>query len=145
MAEIEASELSEGLEAASREKARDLANKWFSRSQEMLQKRGDDVEYEYFPILQGARPPQWTGEAWQFSYPHEASKYMEYGTEAHEIEAKEADMLAFEWPDAPPEVREMFEDTFPTVFFKSVEVEGVRELRYIRDSRTEVAAEVNRG
>ena len=142
MTDIDSGPLQDALEDLSREQAREVANLWFSESQQKLRERGDEAGYEYFPILQGAQPPQWTGEAWRFVYPHEASQYMEFGTEAHEIRAKNADMLAFEWEDAPQEVREMFEDTFPTVFFKSVEVEGVDELRYLRDSRDSVAAEV---
>lgn len=144
MTEIDAGPLFDALEATGRDGARDISNRWFSNSQEKLRKRGDEAGYEYFPILQAAQPPQWTGEAMRFVYPHEGGEYMEFGTEAHTITAKNADMLAFEWEDAPPEVREMFEDTFPTVFFKTVEVEGVDELRYIRDSRAEIAAEASR-
>jgi len=143
MTEIETGPLVDVLEGdVSREGARELAGRWFTRSQELLRERGDEAGYEYFPILQGAQPPQWTGSAFVFAYPHEASEYMEHGTEAHEVRAKEADMLAFEWEDAPRGIREMFESTFPTVFFKSVEVEGVDELRYVRDSRDQIAAEM---
>jgi hypothetical protein len=144
MGSIDAKPLNDALQEAAKESARDVANRWFSGSQETLRERGDEADYDYFPVLQGGRPPEWVGRGWQFSYPHQASEYFEFGTEAHTITPTQADMLVFEWEDAPPEVREMFSDTFPTVFFKQVEVDGIDELRFVRDSRDEVAREVSR-
>jgi|APHM01.1.fsa_nt_gi hypothetical protein len=67
--------------------------------------------------------------AWGFT--SDGAQYLEFGTSEHTIEG---DPLAFEWPDAPPEVQEMFEDTFPTVFFREVEVDGIAETRFTRES-----------
>jgi len=145
MAEIDTSELNEALGELTKEQARDIANRWFSRSQEMLQTNGDEAGYDYSPILQSGQPPRWTGEAWQFGYSHIAASYFEFGTDAHTITPTNADYLRFEWPDAPQEIRERFSETFPVVFFKEVEVEGIESLRYVRDSRDEIAGQAARG
>jgi len=45
-----------------------------------------------------------------------------------------AKALAFKWPDAPGSVQQMFPDTFPVVFFKSVEHPGYEGSGYIDES-----------
>jgi len=131
--DIDISALEEEFEDLSREQAMEAANRAFSSSQETLTKGGDSEGYEVFPVVQSGTPPQWDdveGVA-RFEYSHPAAYFFEVGTQTHEIVAEDG-MLAFEWPDAPPEVRDMFESTFPTVFFKSVEVDGIERLDYVK-------------
>jgi len=119
------------------EEAREAAGRWFSASQDRLYSEGDDEEYEVFSVAQTATPPQKDSDpgGYEFTYPHPAAWFFEVGTEPHTVEADEAETLAFEWPDAPPAVREMFADTFPTVFFPRVEVDGVTRLDYVGGTR----------
>ncbi len=66
----------------------------------------------------------------------EPAIYFERGTVAHEVEARNADVLSFIWTDPPGWVREEFEpegDGY-RVFLPRVEVEGLPESRFIRDS-----------
>lgn len=125
--------------AVKKELTREAANRWFSTSQETLYSAGDNHEFEVYPVAQSAVPPQWDESegAWIFAYPHVAAPHFEWGTAPHEIEARQAEVLAFEWPDAPQDVQEMFEDTFPTVFFRSVEVDGIPALKFLRTGREE--------
>lgn len=136
---IDASTLSVEFDNIADEEAQEAASRWFSASQDRLYSEGDDADYEVFSVAQTATPPQKdrsTG-GYRFTYPHPAAWFFEVGTEPHTVEADEAETLAFEWPDAPPEVQEMFADTFPTVFFPRVEVDGIDRLDYVGDSRIE--------
>lgn len=146
MAEIEADGLRVAVEQEAKRVARELANRWFSRSQEILVRAGDEHEYDLYPIVQSGVPPQWdeAEEAYVFKYPHQAAIYPEFGTEPHEVEADQAQALAFEWPEAPPEIEAMFPETFPTVFFKQVEVEGIPAIKFVRKSRAETKAYAER-
>lgn len=134
MAEIDIGALLDGFEDLARDEAREAANRAFSRSQEELFEAGDAEDYDVFPVAQSGQPPQWdrSRQGFVFSYPHEAAIFFEVGTEPHEIEAVRAEMLQFEWPDAPAEVRDMFEATFPTVFFSSVDHPGTPALGYVQ-------------
>lgn len=125
-------------EAFIKEASEEFARRWFTASNEHLLQKGDEYGYEVYPVVQAAQPPRWTGDAWVFTYPHRASGYFEYGVEEHEIEANNAEVLAFEWPDAPPDIREMFSDTFPTVFFPKVTHPGIPALAFVRNGRAEV-------
>lgn len=133
--EIDASALADGFEDMSRDVAMEAANRWFSWSQELFLEGGDEEGYDIFPVVQAARPPEWIDDAARFVYPHEATVFFEKGTTAHEVEANQAETLAFEWEDAPPEVRDMFEETFPTVFFPTVSVDGIERIGGIERSR----------
>jgi hypothetical protein len=125
--------LAVAFEDISREEAMEAANRAFSWSQENLYAAGDSREYDVDSVAQLAQPPQWdeSAGAARFTYDHPAAPFFEYGTQTHEIVADGA-TLAFEWPDAPQEVQEMFESTFPTVFFQSVKVEGIDALSFLR-------------
>lgn len=138
-AEIDTSDLQEGLEAMSREEAREAAGRWFSTSQEVLYEKGDEHDYDVASVAQAALPPQWDSsrDGYVFEYLHHATRFFNDGTAPHEVEAQQADFLAFEWEDAPPEIQEMFEETFPTVFFKSVEVDGIPALRFFEAGQQE--------
>lgn len=135
MATIDTSDLEDGMAELGRELAMEAANRWFSWSQEIFLEGGDQHGYDIFPVVQAAHPPEWAGDEVEFVYPHDATVFFEKGTTAHEVEANQADVLAFEWEDAPPEVRDMFEETFPTVFFPSVEVEGIERIGGIERGR----------
>lgn len=67
----------------------------------------------------------------RLEWDHPAAGLMETGTSRHPVEG---DPLAFEWPDAPADIRRAFADTFPTVFFNRVEVSGLPAARYVRDT-----------
>jgi len=131
------------MEAVAKDATKEAANEWHSKSIEMLYQRGDEHEFDVYPIAQSSLPPEWDDaeEAWAFVFPHVAAPILQFGADEHEIEAKNAEYLAFEWPDAPPEIRERFEETFPTVFFKSVEHPGVPALHWLSDSWKEVFGE----
>lgn len=71
----------------------------------------------------------------RFGWP-EPAIYVEYGTVAHVVEAKGADALSFVWEDPPQWVQEEFEpegDGY-RVFLPEVEVDGIPESRFIRDT-----------
>lgn len=132
---VDADDLAVTVENLSRDIAMEAANRWFSWSQEIFTEGGDQEGYDIFPVVQSARPPEWTEDGAEFVYPHEATQFFEKGTTAHEIEANQGDVLAFEWEDAPAEVRDMFEETFPTVFFPSVTVDGIERIGGIERGR----------
>lgn len=138
--DIDTTELEVAVEDLGREMAIEAADRALTASQEILLDEGDARDYEVFPIVQSATPAQWDGSrgAAVFDYSHRASVFLHDGTQTHEIVADDG-VLAFEWPDAPPEVQDMFESTFPTVFFKSVEVEGLPALKYVERGLGEAA------
>lgn len=155
-ASIDTSGLDAALDEAEKELGKEAMNRWFSTSQEWLMeaagnRSGLDAtrdsrgaltgrqENDLHRIAQSAMPPQWDDAegAWTFTYTHLASVWMEYGTEPHEIKAAEGEMLAFEWPDAPPEVQEMFDnwEEDHMVYFKKVDHPGTPAIGYVRAGR----------
>lgn len=88
-------------------------------------------------LLDEFQPPQWveSENAWVWSITHAAAVFHEFGADPHEIRAKQARALAFEWPDAPPEIQEQYEDSFPTVFFNSVNHPGTPAIGMVRYGR----------
>lgn len=92
------------------------------------------------PVIDANPPGMAVRVSWAFD--HEAAQHLEFGTSEHTIEGDP--VLAFEWPDAPAEVRNMFDATFPTVFFQEVTVDGVAETRFTRESLQALAAEIQR-
>ena len=145
MVDIEADAVQAAAEEKSRELAGELANRWFSRANEILTSAGDELEYETFPVVQSGTPPQWDEAegAFVMSFSHAAASYFEYGTTAHEVKAKEADVLAFEWPEMANErfgdtnktFKEVFSDTWPTVFFPETQPDGIPAIRYLQRGR----------
>lgn len=129
----------------------DYAKLWFQESQDWLSEaasRRTEIgarhgvvgrEQNGLHAIHGnAIPPRWLKEreAWAFSYPHEGAVYNEFGTTPHEIKAKKAEVLAFEWPDAPREVQERFEDTEgDLVFFDSIQHPGLPAIGFVRYGR----------
>lgn len=94
-------------------------------------------ENDLHEIADSFTAPYWDDEQdrWVFAVTHRFADVHEWGAQPHEIKAKQAQALVFEWPDAPKEVREQFEDTFPKVFFDSVEHPGVPGIGFLRYGR----------
>ncbi|AGM11977.1 hypothetical protein DNAM5_118 [Haloarcula californiae tailed virus 1] len=141
----------QGLEAEVDELTRDAIDLWFKESQEWLRDaernrselgrtsgsegRANNALGE---IAQTAQPPTWNEDEqrWEFSYTHEGAVFQEFGAKPHEIRAKKAEVLAFEWPDAPEEVKEQFEHTEgDLVFFESVNHPGIPAIGFVRYGR----------
>lgn len=156
-ATVDTSGLEEELQDLSKEASGDLARRWFTYSQDLLLDRGESYpgeadQAEVQSVVQSAQPPQWNGEAWEFSYNHIAAPFFEFGTEAHKITPNPpTEFLKFPWPDAPDEIQERFEDQWadpthwleePEVLLREVNHPGTPELRYVRDSRDRAASEV---
>lgn len=134
------------LEANKDKLTRDAVDLWFQESTDWLteaaerrseigQRKGRQgrATQGLDQIRKHAVPPQWDGDSWVFSFPHKGAVFHEYGARSHEIRAKKAEVLAFEWPDAPEEVKEQFEDTEgDLVFFESVNHPGVPAIGYVR-------------
>ena len=132
------SEVRTVVEQVAADEAQAIAREWYSAAVDHIFDAGDELEWELQSIAQSGIPPQQDGDDWVFGFAHHAAHFVNDGTEPHVIEAKDADMLAFEWPDAPQEVQEMFESTFPTVFFKSVKHPGTPAVHYIEKGAGDV-------
>lgn len=153
MADVEGDgdDLSRQFEAVAKDATLDRANEWHSKAIETLYQRGDQHEYDVYPVAQSSLPPQWDDaeQAWSFVFPHVAAPIFEFGADEHEIEAKNAEMLAFPWPEMAGEPfgdtgktwDEVFEDTWPVVFLPDVEHPGTPALHFLTDSWKEVFRE----
>lgn len=89
-------------------------------------------------IADKAVPPFWDSEreAWVFGFPHIGAVFQEFGAMPHEIRAKKAEMLAFEWPDAPQHIQEQFSHTEgDLVFFESINHPGIPAIGFVRYGR----------
>lgn len=75
----------------------------------------------------------------------EPAIFFERGTVDHAVEAKQADVLSFIWEDPPRWVREEFEREGEgyRVFLPEVEVSGLPESRFIRDTLNWIDARVS--
>lgn len=144
MAEIESDDLELAIDEISQSAAMEAANRWFSRSNDVLLSAGDEHEYDVFPVVQAGRPPQWEDDAAVMSWPHRASVFFEHGTTAHEVEGDP--ILAFEWEEMRGEefgdtgktFEEVF-DEFPTVFLPKVDVKGIPKLAFGQKGRQAAA------
>lgn len=75
----------------------------------------------------------------------EPAIFFERGTVGHAVKAKQADVLSFIWEDPPQWVREEFEregDGY-RVFLPEVEVSGLPESRFIRDTLNWIDARIS--
>lgn len=66
----------------------------------------------------------------QWGWTHEAAQFFERGTVDHTIQGNP--ILSFIWEDAPDGVAQMFPESFPRVFFREVEVDGIEQSRFAR-------------
>lgn len=121
---------------------KEAANRAFSTSQEELFAAGDERGWDVFPVAQSASPPQWTGDAWEFVYTHRATMIFEKGSEdsaPYTIVPKNAEVLAFEWPemagqpfgDTGQTWDEVFEDSWPVVFLPKVSHPGLPAIGFV--------------
>lgn len=91
-------------------------------------------EYDVEPVIDALQEPTIERRrdrvrvVWGWDHP--GAPFFALGTSPHTIEGDP--VLSFIWEDAPPDIQEQFEDTFPRVFFRSVDVEGVDETRFVR-------------
>jgi hypothetical protein len=100
-----------------------------------LRSYGQRSDYDVEPVtesvkVESSRSRRSLEVSWYWT--HEAAPYFHFGTSDHTVEG---DPLAFPWPDAPDEVREQFEETFPIVFFQSTEPSGIPESRFVTAGR----------
>lgn len=136
------------MESVSDEVFEQAMRRWYSASQKHLEEAINDRagpgsegmvsrqdEGGMDSILRSAMPPRWNGDKIEFVYTHFAAVYHEFGTRPHEIEADPGEVLAFPWPDAPQDIQEQFEDTFPVVFFKEVLHPGTPAIGFVRYGR----------
>lgn len=139
------------FEANQKELAQDFINLWFQESQEWLydaaQRRSElgkqhgvegRAQNGLHKVADEAVPPMWnqSEERWEFSYPHEGAVFQEFGAQPHEIRAREAERLAFGWPDAPKEIKEEFAETEgDLVFFEKVNHPGIPAIGFLRYGR----------
>ncbi|MFB6284582.1 MAG: hypothetical protein ABEK59_11765 [Halobacteria archaeon] len=145
----------EAVTAALSEKqfALELMDYWFSQSENHLLRAAETRREQgstkvrrkgsLHNIQQLAVPPSWDEEKGRatFSYPHEGAIFQEFGARPTEIRARKAEYLAFEWPDAPREVKEQFEHTEDDlVFFKSINHPGIPGIGFVRKGRDKTAA-----
>lgn len=104
------------------------------RSHEILRSVGATEEYDVEPIIDALGPVEHQRSddriVVRWGWTHEAAPFFEYGTRPHTVDGDP--VLAFRWEDAPQEVREQFADTFPVVFFQSVDVDGIEEAAFVR-------------
>lgn len=138
--EVDTSELEVAVVEFGRDRAMEAARRANSASQEILLSEGDERDYEVFPIVQSAQPAEWDSsrEAAVFDYTHRAAQFLHDGTQTHPVVA-DGQTLAFEWPEMEGEeygdtgktFDEVFADSWPTVFFPAVEVDGLPALRYV--------------
>lgn len=138
-------------QGAHKELTQQAVELWFKESQDWLQQAAHNraalgeqhgvsgrSDNNLSQLVQNATPPVWddSREVWSFAYNHAGAVYQEFGAMPHEIRAKRAEYLAFEWPDAPEEVAEQFEDTEgDLVFFKKVDHPGIPAIGFIRYGR----------
>jgi hypothetical protein len=147
------------LEESAEEFTRDVIMHWFEKSQNWLEEAAENrseidsqgmigrEQNSLHAIQQTAVPPSWdkNEEHWSFSYPHAGAVFQEFGARPHEIRAKKAEVLAFEWPDAPRDIQEEFEHTEgDLVFFESVNHPGIPAIGFVRRGRDKTRTKLER-
>lgn len=105
---------------------------------EILDAYGRANDYDVAPIIEaGETSVERRGDevVVRWGWP-EPAIFFERGTVDHVVEARNADVLSFVWEDPPDWVRDKFEREGDgwRVFFRSVEVAGLPESRFIRDT-----------
>jgi hypothetical protein len=116
-----------------------------AHAHEILHQYGQRHDYDVEPIIEAGKTEiirRGDRVVVRFGWP-EPAIYFERGTVEHVVEAKSADVLSFIWEDPPEWVREEFEpegDGY-RVFLPKVEVAGLPESRFIRDTLNWLHAE----
>lgn len=139
-----------GLEAAfeglAHDEAMDMANRWFSAATEHLYEGGDELDYDVQNVAQSGVPPQDEGDEIVFKFIHPASRFFNDGTDDHPVVGN--DTLAFEWPEVANEefgdtgktFKEVYADTWPTVFMPAVNVSGIEAIKFMEKGRARARA-----
>ena len=119
------------------------------RAHRQLSRYGSRHDYSTDPIEQSfagvdySRMQQSVHIEWYWE--HDAASYFEFGTSDHTIDGEP--ILSFIWEDAPSAIHDMFPNTEreggdPRVFFESVDVAGLPESRFVRNSLNHLRREV---
>lgn len=117
-----------------------LAMQAIEKSHARLSEFADD--YDVQPVIDSLEVPR-SGPAFRpdeqsidlrWEWTHPAADFFNTGTSDHRIDGDP--ILSFIWSDAPAGVRAMFPDTErvngdPRVFFRNVEVTGIKETRFV--------------
>ncbi|KDS91600.1 hypothetical protein FK85_00265 [Halorubrum saccharovorum] len=128
-------EVLDNLEEYARE---EVAPEVQARAHGLLRAYGQEHDYDVKPIIEAGETEvvrRRDRVVVRFGWP-EPAIYFERGTVEHVVEAKNADALSFVWEDPPEWVREEFEpeDDGYRVYLQKVEVAGLPESRFIRDT-----------
>ena len=113
------------------------------QAHDQLESYGREYDYEVASIIdsfegvEAERSDARITASWSWS--HEAASYMEFGTSDHAVDGDP--LLVFEFDAAEyPYLDEMFPDG--TAFLQSVDVSGLPEARWVRDSLNWLRREV---
>lgn len=133
------SQVEEAVEDLAKQAGKKLITEWKAASEQKLDRARIDRDSDGLSnIIEAFTDPEYaeSENAWTFNVEHTGAIYQEYGADEHEIRARQASFLAFEWPDAPPEVKEQFEDTEgDLVFFQSINHPGIPPIYFMRHGR----------
>lgn len=115
------------------------------QAHDQLRRYGTEYDYEVesivesFAGVEAERSADRITASW--SWDHEAASFMEFGTSDHTISADGPGVLAFEFEQSKyPGLADMFPDG--TAFLPEVEVSGLPEARWVRDSLNWLRREV---
>lgn len=147
-------QITDELESRKKMYGRIIATRWAENSEQYLRQKSKersaqmDGDSGLHRIADEFTDPEWDDgrESWVFTVDHPAAIIHEVGATEHEIRARNAQMLAFEWPNAPRRIQKMFSHTEgDLVFFKSVNHPGVPAVGYIAAGRDQVIEELEQG
>lgn len=143
--------VTDALAAKKKELSRDYVDLWYQESTEWLKEAAETrsaigqahgvvgrSENNLAILASRSVPPMWdeSDEQWVFSFPHEGAVFQEFGAVPHEIRAKKAEALAFEWPDAPEEIKEEFDHLEgDLVMFQKINHPGIPAIGFVRYGR----------
>jgi len=141
--------LQEVYEEASKKAAKELAQTGLEASEARLENAANDrsdrgADSGLYNILEESFGPEWDSEmeGWAYGFEHRGAVFQDKGATSHEIEAKKSDVLAFEWPDAPEEVKDQFSHTEgDLVFFKSINHPGIPAINFMTEGRESIRQE----
>lgn len=126
------------LDEAEQHAREEIAPEVRQHAHDILEAYGREHDYDVGPIIAAGetRVERRKGRVVvRWGWP-EPAIFFERGTVGHVVEAKNADVLSFIWEDPPDWVREEYEREGDgwRVFLPKVEVAGLPESRFIRDT-----------
>lgn len=140
--DIDTQEFVQGFEDAlsgelRQEIAKIVARYWRMQSKSVLRTAAKERDSDGLNhIAEAATDIQVTSEGVTWKFDHVGAVYQNFGTRPHEVRAKKAEVLAFEWPEAPQEVKEQFEHTEgDLVFFEKTNNPGLPALQFMEKGR----------